>query len=62
VAPSERIVSMDLFRGYTVAGMVLVNFIDVFAVGPPGYAARVSSSRASRVVSRSLAYRSPRAS
>jgi hypothetical protein len=53
---------MDLFRGYTVAGMVLVNFIDVFAVGPPGYAARVSSSRASRVVSRSLAYRSPRAS
>ena len=25
--PSARIVSMDQFRGYTVAGMFLVNFV-----------------------------------
>jgi hypothetical protein len=59
VAPSERIVSMDQFRGYRVAGMVLVKFIDVFAVIPPGYAARASSVIASPFVSRSLAYRAP---
>ena len=26
-APSRRIVSMDQFRGYTVAGMFVVNFL-----------------------------------
>jgi predicted acyltransferase len=30
--PSARIVSLDQFRGYTVAGMFLVNFIGGFAV------------------------------
>ncbi|MFO0917683.1 MAG: hypothetical protein U0872_05135 [Planctomycetaceae bacterium] len=29
---SARVVSMDQFRGYTVAGMILVNFIGSFAV------------------------------
>jgi len=31
---SERIVSLDQFRGYTVAGMLLVNFLGSFAVCP----------------------------
>ncbi len=30
----ERIASLDQFRGYTVAGMVLVNFVGGFAVTP----------------------------
>jgi predicted acyltransferase len=34
-AASSRIVSLDQFRGYTVAGMILVNFIGDFAVSPP---------------------------
>jgi predicted acyltransferase len=34
-SPSSRIVSMDQFRGYTVAGMIFVNFIDRFAVSHP---------------------------
>ena len=31
-APGNRIASLDQFRGYTVAGMFLVNFIGGFAV------------------------------
>ena len=31
---SERIVSMDQFRGYTVAGMFVVNFVGGLAVFP----------------------------
>ena len=31
-----RIFSMDQFRGYTVAGMFLVNFLGEYAVDPPG--------------------------
>jgi predicted acyltransferase len=33
-APSERLKSLDQFRGYTVAGMFLVNFLGGFAVCP----------------------------
>jgi predicted acyltransferase len=33
-APSARIVSMDQFRGYTVAGMFLVNFVGGLAAFP----------------------------
>jgi hypothetical protein len=33
-AASPRIVSMDQFRGYTVVGMILVNFIGHFALVP----------------------------
>lgn len=33
-APTQRLNSLDQFRGYTVAGMFLVNFIAAFAVGP----------------------------
>src|ERR1700719_1373330 len=33
-SPSGRIVSLDQFRGYTVAGMLLVNFLGGFAVVP----------------------------
>lgn len=33
-APSERLRSLDQFRGYTVAGMFLVNFLGGFAVCP----------------------------
>ncbi|WP_029247540.1 heparan-alpha-glucosaminide N-acetyltransferase domain-containing protein [Schlesneria paludicola] len=32
IAGTERLVSLDQFRGYTVAGMILVNFIGSFAV------------------------------
>ena len=32
--PPRRIVSLDQFRGYTVAGMFLVNFVGSFAVCP----------------------------
>jgi len=32
--PSRRIVSLDQFRGYTVAGMLLVNFLGGFAACP----------------------------
>jgi predicted acyltransferase len=32
--PAERIRSLDQFRGYTVAGMLLVNFLGGFAVCP----------------------------
>src|SRR5262245_53977597 len=32
--PSSRIVALDQFRGYTVAGMLLVNFLGSFAVCP----------------------------
>src|SRR3984893_7639012 len=32
--PPGRIASLDQFRGYTVAGMLLVNFLDGFAVVP----------------------------
>jgi predicted acyltransferase len=35
VATSSRIDSMDQFRGYTMAGMLLVNFIGAFAVVHP---------------------------
>lgn len=35
--PSGRIVSLDQFRGYTVAGMFLVNFIGDFAVIPAAF-------------------------
>jgi predicted acyltransferase len=31
---SERIASLDQFRGYTVAGMLLVNFVGGFAASP----------------------------
>lgn len=34
MAPADRIASLDQFRGYTVAGMVLVNFVGGFAVTP----------------------------
>lgn len=33
-APSERLQSLDQFRGYTVAGMFLVNFMGSYAVCP----------------------------
>ena len=33
-SPSRRIVSMDQFRGYTVAGMFLVNFVGGLAAFP----------------------------
>jgi predicted acyltransferase len=33
-APSERLQSLDQFRGYTVAGMFLVNFLGGFVVCP----------------------------
>src|SRR6516225_10659339 len=33
-APASRIVSMDQFRGYTVAGMFLVNFVGGLAAFP----------------------------
>src|SRR6516162_9994029 len=33
-SPAGRIVSLDQFRGYTVAGMLLVNFLGGFAVVP----------------------------
>jgi predicted acyltransferase len=32
--PSSRIVSLDQFRGYTVAGMMLVNFLGSFTLAP----------------------------
>jgi len=32
--PSNRIVSLDQFRGYTVVGMLLVNFLASFSVSP----------------------------
>ena len=32
--PSGRIVSLDQFRGYTVAGMLLVNFLGGYAAVP----------------------------
>ncbi|MES2793492.1 MAG: hypothetical protein V4719_28020, partial [Planctomycetota bacterium] len=32
--PRERLVSLDQFRGYTVAGMFLVNFFGSFDVCP----------------------------
>ena len=35
-APSSRIVSMDQFRGYTVAGMFLVNFLGGLMAIPRG--------------------------
>ncbi|MBN2292017.1 MAG: hypothetical protein JXM70_06295 [Pirellulales bacterium] len=31
---TERLISLDQFRGYTVAGMLLVNFVGVYAVCP----------------------------
>lgn len=34
-APAGRIVSMDQFRGYTVLGMFLVNFIDLYRIVHP---------------------------
>ena len=34
-AAQKRIVSLDQFRGYTVVGMLLVNFLGGFAVCPP---------------------------
>src|SRR5271155_388111 len=34
-AASPRVVSMDQFRGYTVAGMFVVNFLSSFAVIHP---------------------------
>jgi predicted acyltransferase len=34
LAPKARIVSLDQFRGYTVAGMLLVNFIGGYTVVP----------------------------
>ena len=33
-SPTSRIVSMDQFRGYTVAGMFLVNFVGGLAAFP----------------------------
>ena len=33
-APQKRIASLDQFRGYTVAGMFLVNFLSGFAAAP----------------------------
>src|SRR5579863_1202889 len=33
-ASKRRLVSLDQFRGYTIAGMFLVNFVGGFAVGP----------------------------
>ena len=33
-APAQRIVSLDQFRGYTVAGMFLVNFLGSYAAVP----------------------------
>jgi len=35
VPSSSRIISLDQFRGYTVAGMMLVNFIGDFAAAHP---------------------------
>ncbi len=35
ITTSSRIVSLDQFRGYTVAGMILVNFLGGFALTPP---------------------------
>ena len=35
VATPARIHSMDQFRGYTMAGMFLVNFVGAFAVTHP---------------------------
>ena len=32
--PAQRITSLDQFRGYTVAGMFLVNFVGSFAITP----------------------------
>jgi predicted acyltransferase len=32
--PSQRLASLDQFRGYTVLGMLLVNFVGVYAVCP----------------------------
>jgi predicted acyltransferase len=34
-APDSRIASLDQFRGYTVAGMILVNFVGGFALTHP---------------------------
>ena len=34
-ATSARIVSLDQFRGYTVAGMILVNYLGDFNVTHP---------------------------
>src|ERR1700731_763472 len=34
-ASSPRILSLDQFRGYTVAGMILVNYLGEFGVSPP---------------------------
>src|SRR5437660_6524923 len=34
-ATSSRIVSLDQFRGYTVAGMILVNYVGDFAITHP---------------------------
>jgi predicted acyltransferase len=34
LAPQRRIVSLDQFRGYTVAGMFLVNFVGLYDVSP----------------------------
>src|SRR5438132_14006072 len=33
-AASSRIISLDQYRGYTVAGMILVNYLGGFAVTP----------------------------
>ena len=33
-APQQRLVSLDQFRGYTVIGMILVNYVGGFAVVP----------------------------
>jgi predicted acyltransferase len=32
---SSRIISLDQYRGYTVAGMILVNYLGGFAITPP---------------------------
>src|SRR5437899_9051999 len=34
ISTSERIVSLDQFRGYTVVGMLLVNFLGGYQVVP----------------------------
>jgi predicted acyltransferase len=33
-APKPRLASLDQFRGYTVAGMFLVNFLSGFVAAP----------------------------
>src|SRR5437867_9369959 len=34
ISPRRRIASLDQFRGYTVAGMLLVNFLGGYAAWP----------------------------